>query len=295
MTIKKVFITGASGQTGIHTVRWITKHGTNLEVYGGIHKGEEQKQECLLREHPIKSMVIEATDPTGLVHQFKEVQDLFVIPPSTADKVAKACNYIDAAREADVKFILLLSVVGTDRDDYLWGRQFVQIEEHLKKKVEKHRWCILRTPFYMQNFFLYKRQIAEGYLPLPTGTGKFAPLDVCDVGVVAGSILANCASHKGNVYELTGPEALNGEQMANAFSKAMGRNIAFRNVSPHEAKEILDSQKIPKVEECGLLDFYSVVKKGEMDKTTKQFKEIMGHDPKTLEEFLHQNKSELEC
>jgi len=267
-----------------------------MDVYGGIHgirKGEEQKQETLLKQHQVHPVAIDAADPTTLVHQFKEVQDLFIIPPSTVDKVAKACNYIDAAREADVKFVLLLSVVGAERDDYSWGRQFADIEAHLKKKLDKGCWCILRTPFYMQNLLLYKSQISQGHLPLPIGSGKFAPLDVEDVGVAAGVILSDCSSHKGKVYELTGAETMDGDCMAKTFTRIMGKQIVFRDVQPEEAKVILQNENVPDVEVRGLLDFYSVVKKGEMNKTTRDFKQVTGKDPNTLEHFLNSHKADL--
>lgn len=294
MTAKKVFVTGAAGQTGIHTVKWLASQGKNLDVWAGMRKGEEGKQEHILRTHSVRPTPVEASDPESLKGNFREVQDLFIIPPSTEDKVKYACNYIDAARASGVKFVLLLSMVGADRAHYTWAKQFHQIEQHLRGSGVEN-WCILRTPFYMQNLLLYRDQVCDGYLPLPIGNGRFVALDCADVGVAAGHILNECAPHKGKTYELTGPTAMSGDQMAHVFSSVLNSPVTFKDISPDEAKDILKKERVPDVEIQGLLDFYDLVRRGDPTTTTTNddFKKLTGANPTTLEEFVQANKHSL--
>jgi uncharacterized protein YbjT (DUF2867 family) len=289
MTAKKVFVTGAGGQTGLHTIKWLSKEGKNLDVWGGVHKGEAH-QEAAVKPHATTCMT-EATDVKHLTECFRDVQDLFIVPSSTPDKVQIARNYIDAAKQAGVKFVLLLSVLGADNADYSWGSQFHLIEQHLRANI--NNWCIIRTPFYAQNMLLYKQQIKEGHLPLPTGDGSFTAMDVADVGRLASWILQDCAPHKGQLYEVTGTEAMNGKQMAELFGKALSRKVEFRDISPDEARTILKSQNVPEVEIKGLLDFYHLAKKGEFERVNQQYEKVTGHPPKALYEYIVENKSAL--
>lgn len=292
MTAKKVFVTGAAGQTGIHTVKWLTQEGRNLEVWAGVHGEEREQQESQLRRFKCSPCVAEASDPKQLMEHFQDVQDLFIIPSSTPDKVQLACNYIDAAKASNVKFVLLLSVLGANRKDYSWGAQFHQIEEYLKNsKIPS--WCIIRTPFYAQNLLLYREQLSNGQLPLPTSDGKFTLMDVADVGRLAGSIIANCAPHAGKTYEITGLEAINGKEMAELFSKVLQRPIEFRDITLDEARSILKQQSVPEVEIKGLADFYELAKRGFFSTISQDFTQVVGSPPKSIYDYLVENKTEL--
>lgn len=291
MTAKKVFITGAAGQTGLQCVKHLAESGAKMDIYAGVHKGETQ-QESLVKSFNVRPSVIEATDPKQLTECFRDVQDLFIVPSSTENKVEHARNYINAAKEAGVKFVLLLSVMGADRKDYSWGSQFCQIEEHLKQ-ANLASWCIIRTPFYAQNLLLYKQQIKEGWLPLPTDEGRFPAMDVTDVGLLASVILKDCNPHKHKVYEVTGPEAMNGAEIARVVSTVLGRDIKWKNITLDEARSILKAQNVPEVEIKGLLDFYQLAKTNCWTRATNDYETVVGHKPATMHEFITRNKSQL--
>lgn len=291
MTAKKVFVTGAAGQTGTQTIKWLTHAGKNVDVYAGIHKGEERKQESVVKSFKCCPCVTEGANHKQLCDCFKDVQDLFIIPPSTEERVEVASNYIRAAKEANVKFVLLLSVQGAGEENYLWGKQFAEIERRLTESGV-NSWCIMRTPFYMQNLLLYKTQIKQGHLPLPTGEGKFAPIDVSDVGKLATWILNDCEMHKGKIYNCTGCETLNGTSMAKIFSEVCSRDVKFRDIDPDEARRILKSQDVPDVEIQSLMEFYEQVKKGKFSTITGDFEKICGTPPKSMRDWVTEIKSE---
>lgn len=294
MTAKKVYVTGAAGQTGIHTLKWLSEGAVgNLDVYAGVYKADQAHQESIIKPFNTKASVIEGHDLSSLTGAFRDVQDLFIIPPATADKVEIASNYIKAAREAGVKFVLLLSVVGAEIQEFTWGAQFHQIEDALKRSGIEN-WCILRTNFYAQNLLLYKDQIKEGTLPLPTGDGSFAPVDVDDVALAAKCILADCQSHVGKSYQVTGREALNGTQIAQICSKVTGRQVAFKDINESEATEILQKCNVPNVEINALIDFYRLAKQNHFkDTVNNDFNTITRREPTSLEEFLSAHKTEL--
>jgi uncharacterized protein YbjT (DUF2867 family) len=292
MTAKKVFVTGAAGQTGTQTLKWLNQVGENMEVYAGIHKGQESRQEDVVKTFKCCPCITEGADHKQLVDCFRDVQDLFIVPPSTDDKAVVASNYIKAAKEAGVKFVLLLSVQGADGASHAWGNQFNQIERDLKE-TGVTSWCIIRVPFYMQNLMLYKQQIKQGHLPLPLGEGRFAPIDVADVGKLAAWIFKDCNPHKGMTYNITGAESLDGKQMAKTFEKYCAREVTYKDIPQEEARTILKSQNVPEMEIKALLDFYELAGINTFDKVTEDFKNICGSPPKSLQEWVSDNK--VEC
>jgi uncharacterized protein YbjT (DUF2867 family) len=67
-------------------------------------------------------------------------------------------------------------------------------------------------------------------LALPFGSGRTSPIAATDVARVASTVLLDPAQRNGDVYELTGPEVLNIDGLADQYSRALGRPIAGADV-----------------------------------------------------------------
>lgn len=295
---KKVFVAGAGGQTGCAVIRHLAKHGENFEINAGVNADDSKSQGervlSIARSARIVSM--DRDDPESMAKNLEGVSDLFIIPTSTDAKMRHGRNYIKAAKLAGVKFVCLLSMIGAEQRQYLFAEEFSYLEETLKReKVES--WCILRSNFYSQNLLLYKDQLKGGVLPLPIGSGKFAPVDCDDVGEAVLSIFQDCSKHKHKEYLLTGPEALSGQSMAKTMTQALGggKDIKFEDITPEKAREILVKAKVPVNEVQGIIEFYDLVKSstGNLDRVSKDFDSIVGHAPTSLEAFVKKNIDRL--
>jgi NAD(P)H dehydrogenase (quinone) len=292
---KRIFVTGASGQTGIHVLKHLSNSSDKFEVCAGVYaERQEEAQKCVQECcSGAKVCPIDADDVDSLTEAFRGVDDLFIVPTATDYKVSHARNYIRAAKQANVKFVLLLSMTGAEDRNYLFADQFSDIEETLKRSgIENY--CVLRSNFYMQNLLLYKDQLKAGALPLPIQMGSFNPIDVDDIGKAAQCILANCSAHRGKWYNLTGPKCLNGQEMAEIFSKVLGNSVKWQDIPRAEARSILRKMNVPQSEAQGLLEFYELVQKNQLkDQEKNDFKTITGTDPTPLDTFLSRHKQEI--
>lgn len=292
---KKIFVTGASGQTGIHVLKHLASQVDRFDVCAGVYAEKQAEAEKCVKSCCANAKIcpIDADDVEALRDAFKDVDDLFIVPTATDYKVSHARNYIRAAKQANVKFVLLLSMTGADDRNYLFADQFSDIEETLKRSgIENY--CILRSNFYMQNLLLYKDQLKQGALPLPIHNGKFNPIDVDDIGKAAQKILADCYPHKGKVYNLTGPRAMNGQEMAEVCSQVLGSSIKWQDIPRTEARSILRKMNVPQSEAQGLLEFYDLVQKDQLrDQEKNDFKSITGEEPAYLNDFLNRHKQEI--
>ena len=293
---KKIFITGASGQTGIHVLKHLsTKAGDRFEICAGVYSEKQGEVESCVKECCANAKIcpIDADDVESLTQAFRDVDDLFIVPTATDYKVSHARNYIRAAKLANVKFVLLLSMTGAEDRNYLFADQFSDIEETLKRSgIENY--CVLRSNFYMQNLLLYKDQLKQGALPLPIHNGSFNPIDVDDIGKAAQVILSDCSKHKGKWYNLTGPRAMSGQEMADACSKVLGTQIKWQDIPRAEARSILRKMQVPQSEAQGLLEFYDLVQKQQLkDQENNDYKNITGEEPTSLNEFLARHKQEV--
>jgi nucleoside-diphosphate-sugar epimerase len=64
-------------------------------------------------------------------------------------------------------------------------------------------------------------------LRIPFGSGCIPAIAAYDVARVAVVVLTNPTPHIGKSYDLTGPKVVDMNELANAFSAALGRNIRY--------------------------------------------------------------------
>ncbi len=85
----------------------------------------------------------------------------------------------------------------------------------------------------MQNFEPFAAGMkSKGAFSLPLGDALVSYVDADDIAAVAAEVLlGNEMEHSGRAYDLTGPDALTGSQVAEIFSQVLGRKIEFHAVS----------------------------------------------------------------
>jgi uncharacterized protein YbjT (DUF2867 family) len=79
----------------------------------------------------------------------------------------------------------------------------------------------------------YGDDIAEhDRLRMPIGDGRVTPVDARDVARAAAVTLTSRSPSPRATYDLTGPEALTGRQIAALMSRVLGRDITFEPTAP---------------------------------------------------------------
>jgi uncharacterized protein YbjT (DUF2867 family) len=96
-------------------------------------------------------------------------------------------------------------------------------------------WTHLRPSYFMQNLLL---QGASGTLALPFAHRPVNLVDVRDIAAVAVVALTS-QGHAGQVYDVTGPEALPFAEVAAQLTAVTGRTFAYTPVSRDAFKAIL--------------------------------------------------------
>ncbi|MBC7525475.1 MAG: SDR family oxidoreductase [Flavobacterium sp.] len=214
------------------------------------------------------------------------IEKVFLIsPPNYASFDKEIFPFVDKAKKAGVKFILLSTLYGTDRNpESTFGKA--------EKAVVASRinYAIIRPNFIFQNFINYDIQaIKNGSIYLPTKNSKTSYIDVNDVANASEIILINPEKHYTKEYTLTGSEELSHEQFAEIFSNVLGKKVTNVAPSNEEYKATLLSYDLPQP----LVDFmgnlYEAIEAGKFTKSTKDYKLITGQKPTTAKEFIEQN------
>ncbi|MER7739725.1 NAD(P)H-binding protein [Streptomyces sp. NPDC096538] len=127
---------------------------------------------------------------------------------------------------------------------------------------------------------------ADGTLALPFGGGRTSPVAVADVARVVAGLLAG-RRHLDHVYELTGPRAMDMTEMAEAYSRALGRSVVYADV-PLERwrEEVLSRAGLPPHIEDHIVTMCRLHQENRYDRVTDDVERVTGVPAQTVEEFV---------
>jgi len=222
-----ILLTGATGTTGRRVARRLTKWGYRFSALV-----RDPDKASGLKSSKVELIKGDFGKPDSLRRAMEGIEHAFLLPPNTKDQFKLERNFIDAARESGVKYLVKYSAIGANPDSpsrlLKWHGE---AEEYLKQSGI--RYSIIRPNIFMQNFTnIYARQIREEkQFRLPIGDARCGWVDVRDIGRLIAKILTE-NGHQNNVLTVTGPESLNCNEIADILSNAVGKKIQARERRP---------------------------------------------------------------
>ncbi len=130
----------------------------------------------------------------------------------------------------------------------------------------------------------------RGVLTLPFGPGRTSPISADDVARVVAALLRNPAGRVGRVYELTGPEALDINGLAEQYTRALKRPISAEDVPLDEwEREVLAPAGLPDHVRQHIATMARLHREGRYDRATDDVEQITGQPAQTVEQYVASN------
>lgn len=127
----------------------------------------------------------------------------------------------------------------------------------------------------------------RGTIELPFGTGRTSPIAVDDVARVVATVLRDPGPHRGHVYELTGPRTVDMTEMAEAFSKELGRPVSYVDVPLEQwREEVLSTIGLPPHVEQHIVTMCRLHRQNRYDRASDDVERLTGTPARTIEEFI---------
>ena len=283
-----ILLTGATGTTGRRVARRLSKWGYK---FSALVRDPE-------KAHNLKSSNIELIkgnfdNPDSLRRAMDGIEHAFLLPPNSENQVRLEKNFIDAARQSGVRYIVKYSAIGADPDsrcDLL--RWHGESEEYLEHSGL--RYSMVRPNIFMQNFVnFYADSIREKReFRLPLKDAKCGWVDVRDIGRLIAKILTQNGNSE-KIYTVTGPESLSADVLADIFSNAVGKKVRYIDIKPREFKKDLLSGGVSETLASAYTELYKLLSDGLCDVVTDTFYEVTEKQPRTFDEFVDDNLSEF--
>ena len=244
------------------------------------------------RARGIEAVVVDYADPAGMAAAFDGCERLFLLGPNVVDQTRLETSAVMAARQAGVKHIVKQSVLGAATLDYSLARVHRPVEQAIE--ASGMAWTFLRPNSFMQNVMTFMAPTirAESAFFSASGDGRISHIDVRDIAAVAVQALTG-SGHEGRAYELTGPESLSYNEVAQALSDALGRPVAHVDLPPEALREAMLAEGLPELIANRLLDLERLFREGDASRVTDEVRRVTGQEPRRYADYLREIAAEL--
>ncbi len=257
-----ILVTGASGNIGRLLVPRLQAAGATVRVFD---RG--------------------AVDPAD---QFDAVDRLFLACGNVPGQVEFECAMIDQAVRSGVQRIVKLSARGADVDaaPVFWQWHGL-IEQHLRASGVPA--VVLQPSFVMSNLFAAVDHVRErGMLFAPAGDARIAMIHPADVAAAAAVALLD-DGHQGHRYVLTGPTAVSYDEVAEAASLALGRQVGYADVPPEAAVAAMEEAGVPSFAAQQVVTVFGELRRGVQSETTDTVARLTGREGRTVADWFDEN------
>lgn len=171
-----------------------------------------------------------------------DVEAILLAPRAVGSGLSKL---LATAAEHGVERVVLLSAITVE---YGGGYQrFADAFKAAERMVRESglHWCFLRCADFTTNNLAWAPQIrATATVRGAYGDAATAAIHERDIAEIAVKALRD-TSHAGESYALTGPESLTQREKARLIGEAIGRPVAFEEISPEKVREFMLGQGLP--------------------------------------------------
>jgi len=100
--------------------------------------------------------------------------------------------------------------------------------------------------------------------------------------------------HDGQVYDVTGREALSLGEVAAQLAELSGKPISYRDETIEEARATRASYGVPDWVLDAWISTYTAIAAGEVETVSDSVARLAGHEPMTLAEYVRANPDSLD-
>jgi NAD(P)H dehydrogenase (quinone) len=284
-------VTGASGHLGRRAVELLLESGAGHVV--AITRDPARLADLARRGVDVRAGSFD--DIASLPAAFAGVERLLIVSTDAltipGQRTAQHVGAIDAAQQAGVRHIAYTSLTSPYPDP---GNGLA--DSHFWTEVRLASsglgWSILRNNLYA-DYLIPSAQhaIATGTLFHAAGSGRRAYVTREDCAAAAAHALL--AAEGRRIYDVTGPEALSGDDLAAIYSRISGKPVVAVAVPGASFKAGLVQAGVPEGLADVLTRFETDAAKGYLGIAGDAVETLTGRAPQSVETFLGANQAAL--
>jgi len=269
-----IAVTGATGELGGRVARELAARGV--------------EQRLIVRD-PARAPQLPGADVVGAAYQDSEAMARALAGTSTLflvsghedpDRISLHRKAIEGARLAGVERIVYTSFMGAAPNaTFPFARDHADTEQAIREAGISL--TSMRNALYADVAPRFVRE--DGVIRAPAGHGRLAWVARADVARL-GAVLLTEPGHEGQIYDVSGPHAIDLHETARILTKATRRAITYHAETLEEARASRAGHPDWLVD--AWIGSYLMLDTGEGSVTSHSIENLTGQRPMTLSEFL---------
>lgn len=272
-----IAVTGATGRLGGR----IASRLARADVAQRLIVRDLARAPQLAKSHAV---VADYADPGAADAALHGVHTLLMMSAAeTPQRVAQHATFVDAAVNVGVRHIVYVSFFGAGpAATFTLARDHWHTEQHIVNSGVGH--TFMRDNVYAD--LMPYLAGADGVLRGPAGRGRIAAVAQDDIADAATVVLQHPDEHAGATYDLTGPQDLTLDEVADTLTRVTGTRATYQPENVAEAyasrRGLTDSQW----QLDAWVSTYTAIAAGELDGATDDVERLTGHPATSLEDLL---------
>ncbi|MEH6403690.1 MAG: NmrA family NAD(P)-binding protein [Sneathiella sp.] len=280
--LEKILVLGASGKTGSATAFNLLAVGIPVRAF--VHRLDARS--TALEQAGAEIFLGSVSDFNSISAALIGIKKAYFVAPWTPEQLHFAMTFAVAAAQSNLELIVCVTQwlgqpqhpsVAT-RQSYLTDQVFDMIPNVDVIKINAG-WF---ADNYMQPELL--AMISQlGLFAFPLGDGLAAPISNEDLGRVISAALLNPAPYVGATLRPTGPKILSPTELAQTFSKVLGRSVKYDDISEKLFLKALGAMGMQTHMQAQLKHYVRDYKQGAFAGVTTVVKDMTGQEPESFE------------
>lgn len=236
----------------------------------------------------VKAVYFDFEKPETFAEVLNNATGIFLMRPPHLGNPESLFPFLDAIQAKKVNLLVFLSLMGVEHNP-------IPPHHKIEKAIEARKipFAHIRPGFFMQNLSgVHAQEIREAnQIFVPAGRSLTSFIDADDIGLAIATLLVNASEYYNTTHTLTGPEALNYQQIASILTEVLGRTITYAKPSLlRYRKTYISKRKLPKAYVNVTVMLYIMTRLGTAKAVTNEFELLTGKKPTTFREFARKNK-----
>ncbi|MEV0066360.1 NmrA family NAD(P)-binding protein [Amycolatopsis sp. NPDC050768] len=283
-------VTGATGRTGGGAIKLLLERGHRARAM--VHREDERSR--ALAEAGAEVVVADLHDLDGMTTALQGVTGAYFCHPILPGLVESTVIFAQAATEAGVRSVVNMSQISARREAGSNAARQHWLCERLLDRTDLLTTHIRPTFFAEWLTVSWEMRDGEGYLRLPFGEGRHAPIASADQSRVIAALLVEPEQHDRAIYPLHGPVEMNHHDIAGAMARELGHPVHYEPIGVEEfSASMLERGHDPHLVQhlrSVALDYLNGVFSGTNDVIEK----IGGRPPLSVEEFVRAKRADFQ-
>jgi len=234
----KVAVTGSTGQLGQIVVEKLKKKLPQENLVAMARSAEKAAG------LGVPTRIADYEQPEAILQALTGIDTLILISASDFNKRADHHhNIVEAARKADIKWIIYTSLIHADTSTIGLAAQHRTTEAEIKNSGIP--FTILRNGWYTENYVgSIQAAVNTGSIIGSSGNGKISSASREDYADAIVSVLT-ASDQDGKTYELAGDESWTLSDLASEISKQTGKDITYVDMPEEQYASALTNYGFP--------------------------------------------------